>query len=134
LGGDCALLLGVAAAVQHHVRRPGLWFVDGHTDTFDATSSPTGEAADMELGALTGHGPSQLTAVADADPIIAPENVIVVAHRHPEDLEDARELDLVDEAIVRVDARELRHARRVTELLTALLADTRPSRARRGGF
>jgi arginase family enzyme len=62
----------------------------------------------MELSALTGHGPSQLSAIADADPIIAPENVIVLGHRHREDLEDARELDLVDEAVVRIDARELR--------------------------
>ena len=108
LGGDCSLLLGAAAALQRHVRRPGLWFVDGHTDTFNAAGSPTGEAADMELGALTGHGPSQLTAIAAADPVIAPENVIVLGHRHPEDIEDARELDLVDDAIVRVDARELR--------------------------
>jgi arginase len=62
----------------------------------------------MELGALTGHGPSQLTAIADGDPIIAPQNLTVLGHRHPEDLEDACELALVDEAIVRVDARELR--------------------------
>jgi arginase len=108
LGGDCTLLLGVGVALQRRFHRPGLWFVDGHTDTFDAATSPTGEAADMELGALTGHGPLELTASADADPVIAPERVIVLGHRHADDLEDARELDLVDPAIERVDARAVR--------------------------
>lgn len=108
LGGDCTLLLGVGVALQRRFHRPGLWFVDGHTDTFDAATSPTGEAADMELGALTGRGPHELTAFADANPVIAPERVIVLGHRHADDLEDARELDLVDPAIERVDARAVR--------------------------
>src|SRR5262245_55938359 len=54
LGGDCTLLLGVFSAVPHGT---GLWFVDGHADFFDGESSPTGEAADMDLAILTGHGP-----------------------------------------------------------------------------
>jgi arginase len=108
LGGDCTLLLGVGAALQRRFHRPGLWFVDGHTDTFDAAMSPTGEAADMELGALTGHGPAELTVCADADPVIAPERVIVLGHRHADDLEDPRELDLVDPAIERIHARSVR--------------------------
>jgi arginase len=108
LGGDCTLLLGVGAALQRHLPRPGLWFVDGHTDTFDSANSPTGEAADMELGALTGHGPTQLTAIADTSPAIAPQRVLVLGHRHRDDLEDPRELDLVGPAITLVDARSVR--------------------------
>lgn len=38
------------------VGRVGLWFVDGHADFLDGWSSPTGEAADMELAILTGAG------------------------------------------------------------------------------
>jgi arginase len=106
----------VSAALQRRFQRPGLWFVDGHTDTFDGASSPTGEAADMELGALTGHGPAQLTAAADKDPVIDPARVIVLGHRHPDDLEDARELDLVDERIRRIDARALKQQPRTTAI------------------
>ena len=57
LGGDCTLLLGVFQALPHS---SGLWFVDGHADFFDGESSPTGEAADMDLAILTGHGPPGL--------------------------------------------------------------------------
>ena len=49
LGGDCTLLLGVFQALP---RGSGLWFVDGHADFFDGDSSPTGEAADMDLAEL----------------------------------------------------------------------------------
>lgn len=62
----------------------------------------------MELGALTGHGPRELVAGAARDPVIAPRRVVVLGHRHPDDLEDARELDLVDEAIECVDAHRVR--------------------------
>lgn len=62
VGGDCTLLLGVFAALPAGT---GLWFVDGHADFHDGESSPTGEAADMDLAILTGHGPAGLI---DDDP------------------------------------------------------------------
>jgi arginase family enzyme len=108
VGGDCSLLLGVGFALQRRFERPGLWFVDGHTDTYDSASSPTGEAADMELCALTGHGPAELTPGGPDGPVIAPERVVVLGHRHPDDAEDTVELDLVDRDIVRIDGRALR--------------------------
>ena len=108
VGGDCSLLLGVGFALRRRLERPGLWFVDGHTDTYDGDSSPTGEAADMELGALTGHGPAELTAGQPDGPVIAPERIVVLGHRHPDDAEDTTELELVDRGIARIDARRLR--------------------------
>ena len=57
VGGDCTLLLGVFQALP---RGSGLWFIDGHADFLDGESSPTGEAADMDLAILTGHGPPGL--------------------------------------------------------------------------
>ena len=51
LGGDFTLLLGVFQALP---RGSGLWFIDGHADFLDGKSSPTGEAADMDLAILTG--------------------------------------------------------------------------------
>ncbi|HEV2075624.1 MAG TPA: arginase family protein [Thermoleophilaceae bacterium] len=83
LGGDCTLLLGVFSALEDGV---GLWFVDGHADFFDGATSPTGEAADMELAILTGHGPSGL--VPDSEPLVEPADVVLLGHRssdlHPD--------------------------------------------------
>jgi arginase family enzyme len=109
VGGDCSLLLGVGFALRRCFERPGLWFVDGHTDTYDGASSPTGEAADMELGVLTGRGPAELIPQGGPDgPVIAPERVVALGHRHPDDAEDTSELKLVDPSVTRVDVRRLR--------------------------
>jgi arginase len=50
LGGDCPVILGALAALQADADRPGLLFVDGHEDAWPPRVSPTGEAADCELG------------------------------------------------------------------------------------
>ena len=50
LGGDCPLILGALAALQTEADRAGLLFVDGHEDAWPPPMSPTGEAADCELG------------------------------------------------------------------------------------
>jgi arginase len=50
LGGDCPVILGALAALQGEADRPGLLFVDGHEDAWPPRVSPTGEAADCELG------------------------------------------------------------------------------------
>jgi len=54
LGGDCPILLGALAAARHHHGRVGLLFVDGHEDSWPPKRSPTGEAADSELGLALG--------------------------------------------------------------------------------
>jgi arginase len=48
LGGDCSILLGAALALRRRGRF-GLAFIDGHTDFYSPSTSPTGEAADMDL-------------------------------------------------------------------------------------
>ena len=50
LGGDCPVILGALAALQAGAAEPGLLFVDGHEDAWPPRASPTGEAADCELG------------------------------------------------------------------------------------
>ena len=50
LGGDCPVILGALAALQAERNRAGLLFVDGHEDAWPPQASPTGEAADCELG------------------------------------------------------------------------------------
>jgi arginase len=50
LGGDCPVILGALAALQAERDHPGLLFLDGHEDAWPPRASPTGEAADCELG------------------------------------------------------------------------------------
>src|SRR5215831_17567012 len=57
IGGDCPVILGALAALQAGAAEPGLLFVepgllfvDGHEDAWPPRTSPTGEAADCELG------------------------------------------------------------------------------------
>ncbi len=58
LGGDCPILLGCLAAARIRLARAGLLFVDGHEDAYPPHQSPTGEAADMELGLALGFVPA----------------------------------------------------------------------------
>ena len=104
VGGDCTLLLGVFGALP---RGSGLWFVDGHADFLDGASSPTGEAADMELAILTGHGPSAM--LESESPPLEPAAVALIGHRPAELHADvARENARLDPAIHAVTAPEVR--------------------------
>jgi arginase len=104
VGGDCTLLLGVFQALP---RGSGLWFVDGHADFYDGVSSPTGEAADMDLAILTGHGPPGLL----AGPLVDPADVILLGHRpdelHPDVADENARLDPAIRALTAPEVREL---------------------------
>lgn len=54
VGGDCPVLLGALAACRDVHGPAGLLFVDGHEDAWPPAASPTGEAADCELGLALG--------------------------------------------------------------------------------
>jgi arginase len=104
LGGDCTLLLGVFQALP---RGSGLWFVDGHADFYDGDSSPTGEAADMELAILTGHAAAGL--LEARGPLLEPAADVLLGHRPAELHPDvARENARLDPAIHAVTALEVR--------------------------
>jgi arginase len=104
LGGDCTLLLGVFTALPD---RSGLWFIDGHADFFDGQSSPTGEAADMDLAILTGHGPPGL--LDEDGPLLDPASVLLLGHRPAELHPDvARENARLDPAIPALTAPQVR--------------------------
>jgi arginase len=84
VGGCCTLLIGVFAAIRDCFGQIGLAFVDGHLDFYDGWSSPTGEAADMDLAILTGFGPSGLADLAVPPPLVEPKNVVVIGYRDAE--------------------------------------------------
>jgi arginase len=118
VGGDCTLLLGVFSALSPGA---GLWFVDGHADFYDGASSPTGEAADMDLAILTGHGPPGLLAGDPRPPgrsarprpgdrpLLDPAAAVLLGHRPAElDADVAFENARLDPAIHALTAPELR--------------------------
>jgi arginase len=110
LGGDCTLLLGVFDALD---AGSGMWFVDGHADFFDGWSSPTGEAADMELAILTGHGPHG--PLDRRPPPLEPSAVVLLGHRpsalHPDVAEENARIDSAIEALTALDVVERGPAR-----------------------
>jgi arginase len=118
VGGDCTLLLGVFQALP---RGSGLWFVDGHADFFDGESSPTGEAADMDLAILTGHGPSGLL---EREAPLEPADVVLLGHRpaelHPDVARENARLDPAIHALTAPEVRELGAARVGTDAASRL--------------
>jgi arginase len=119
LGGDCTLLLGVFQALP---RGSGLWFVDGHADFFDGETSPTGEAADMDLAILTGHGPPRL--LEPRERLLDPAAVVLLGHRpaelHPDVARENARLDPAIHAVTAPEVRERGAARVGTEAATRL--------------
>jgi arginase len=119
LGGDCTLLLGVFHALP---RSSGLWFVDGHADFYDGESSPTGEAADMDLAVPTGHGPRGL--LADEERLVDPADVVLLGHRpdalHPDVAEENARLDPAIRALTAPAVRERGAGRAGREAAEAL--------------
>jgi len=87
VGGDCPVILGALAALLAEAGRCGLLFVDGHEDAWPPAVSPTGEAADCELGLAlrlydTGLSP-RLRAVL---PRIGPADVAAIGPRDSSEL------------------------------------------------
>ena len=78
VGGDCTLLIGVAAAMARTHPDAGLLFVDGHLDCYDGSTSTTGEGADMELAIVLGVGARPLVEFADRTPALAPGRVVML--------------------------------------------------------
>lgn len=88
MGGCCSLVPGVAAALRLSGDGPvGLAYIDGHLDTYDPKTSPTGEAADMPVAICAGLGDRELVGLGPAVPLIDPAHIALLAHR---DSEDAR--------------------------------------------
>ncbi|WP_435282660.1 arginase family protein [Streptomyces koelreuteriae] len=84
LGGDCTVLLGNLLALRRRGRH-GLLFLDGHTDFYQPSAEPAGEAASMELALATGRGPRVLTDLEGRGPLVRDEDVVALGFRDAED-------------------------------------------------
>lgn len=92
LGGCCAILMGAAAGARDILGRAGLAYADGHVDVYDHRTSPTGEAADMPVGALLGLGWPDLLATMGATPVIAGADIVVLGARDEGEAADIGDL------------------------------------------
>jgi len=91
LGGDCPVMLGGIAAARSHYHRLGLLFVDGHEDAYPPHASPTGEAADMELGFAVGLNTESLPKeLASWFPLVKKSDAVVIGARDSADLKQDR--------------------------------------------
>ncbi|MFF8831007.1 arginase family protein [Streptomyces sp. NPDC015131] len=88
LGGDCTVLLGNLLALRRR-GRPGLFFLDGHTDFYQPSAEPAGEAASMELALATGRGPRVLTDLEGRGPLVRDEDVAALGFRDTEESAEA---------------------------------------------
>ncbi|MGW0733055.1 arginase family protein [Streptomyces sp. NPDC002851] len=80
LGGDCSVLLGNLLALRRRGRYC-LLFLDGHTDFYQPSAEPTGEAASMELALATGRGPRLLADLEGRGPLVRDEDVVAFGFR-----------------------------------------------------
>ena len=80
LGGDCSILLGNLLALRR-LGRYGLLFIDGHTDFYQPSAEPNGEAASMDLALATGRGPRTLTNLEGLGPLVRTEDVVAFGFR-----------------------------------------------------
>lgn len=88
LGGDCSILLGALLALRRRGRH-GLLFLDGHTDFYQPSAEPNGEAASMELALATGRGPRLLTDLEGRGPLLRDEDVVAFAFRDADEAAQA---------------------------------------------
>jgi arginase len=99
LGGCCSLLPGALAGARDALGGCGLAFIDGHMDTYEGHTSPTGEAADMPVAVLLGRAPPQLLDRLGGTPVVAASRISLLGSRDREeaaDVPDPGELGIAD--------------------------------------
>ena len=76
IAGDCSILMGIFDAYEAENSPLNLFFLDGHADFHDTSTTPTGEPADMELAALTGYLQKEIVTMTSRGPLLDEKNVV----------------------------------------------------------
>ena len=86
LGGDCSIVLGCLMGLKHAGHsRLGLVYFDAHADFATPAMSRSGSAASMCLGLAVGRGNTQLAHLDGAEPLVRPQDVVVIGRRDDAD-------------------------------------------------
>jgi arginase len=80
VGGCCTLLPGALAGAHDCLGPLGLAYLDGHLDTYDGRTSPTGEPADMPVSVISGNGPAAWSSHVGA-PLVGPGQLALLGPR-----------------------------------------------------
>ncbi len=80
VGGCCTLVPGALAGARDALGQVGLAYLDGHLDTYDGRTSPTGEAADMPVSVIAGNGPEDWSAEIGA-PLVGLDQLALLGPR-----------------------------------------------------
>ena len=85
LGGDCSIVLGCLSGLRRTRARVGLVYVDAHADFATPDTSRTGSAASMCLALAVGRGDSTLARLDGEQPLVRPEDLVVIGRRDDAD-------------------------------------------------
>jgi arginase len=97
LGGDCALVAGVAAGVRAHFgAEPRLVYLDAHADLHTPETTRSGYLQGMALALAMGRGPIGITGAYSPAAAVRPEHIALLGVREwePGEPEAARDLAL----------------------------------------
>lgn len=81
IGGDHSLAIGVLAGLSDSCARLGLIWIDAHPDFNTPRSTPSGNIHGMSLAVACGSGHPSLRAIADRDPLVAEDDVVLLGCR-----------------------------------------------------
>ncbi|MCM5678906.1 arginase family protein [Schlegelella sp. S2-27] len=107
LGGDCSIVLGNLLALRRR-GRPGLFFIDAHSDFYLPEVLPDGEAASMDLAFATGRGPAVVAALEGRRPLVRDEDVVVYGRRDAPEADRFHSPRIEDTAILQIDLQAVR--------------------------
>lgn len=100
VGGDHSIAVGTVAGVVEHIHakdgRIGVIWFDAHADMNTPESTESGNVHGMPLAAITGSGPSSLTQLGGAVPMVDSARVAMIGIRDV----DAREAENVSDSDV----------------------------------
>lgn len=81
IGGDHSISIGTLAGLSAHYKNLGVIWIDAHSDLNTADTSPSGNIHGMSLAVSIGMGHPLLTDIMGDNPIVKPENVILIGSR-----------------------------------------------------
>lgn len=98
VAGDHSCAVGTWNGVSKLAKPIGLLWIDAHMDAHTPETSPSGAWHGMPLAALLGKGPPEMAQLLNEEPVLRPEQVVVIGVRSYE----AGEKNLLDQLGVKI--------------------------------